>query len=405
MMGEGRRTGSWCARLTTTVALSLLLLVAAPASASELKTFELPSRLVDTSTPGGDLEHGRMVPKVHVLLPDGYDADRSRGYPVVWLLHGAAGGTDTWIPAIKTLMKGFPGIIVMPDGGRYGMYTNWWNGGLRADPAWATYHLNLLRRTIDDRYPIRPGRRWHAVGGISMGGQGALRYGAMLPGYFGSIVGMSAAVPDMQSEDAQTGITLLASAGGADEGTTYDAMFGPSDGAYAAGNSPQVLAPNYAHTRIYLTSGNGVNCPQDPVNPSYPADTVIEQRVNAQQGPFAEAARAEGADVTDVTTCGVHTFGVWDRAFPASRAWGYFKPVPEHPRAWVYRTIATAGRMWGLGFRFTEPPTAVAEFERSGRTLAAVGSGTVRIRGRRGCRLTEELPFERELPTGCLPSS
>jgi S-formylglutathione hydrolase FrmB len=384
-------------------AMSFMVFALAPATAAaaKVKTFELPSPLVDTTTPGGDLEDGRTVPKVHVLLPDGYGAGADRRYPVLWLLHGASGGTDTWLPGIKTLMAGFPGIIVMPDGGRYGMYTNWWNGGLRADPAWATYHLKLLRRTIDDRYPIRPGRRWHAIGGISMGGQGALRYAAMLPGYFGSVVGMSAAVPDMQSEDAQTGIGLLASAGGADEGTTYDAMFGPPDGAYAAGNSPQALAPNYAHTRLYLTSGDGVNCPQDPVNPSYPVDTVIEQRVNAQQGPFADAVRAAGADVTAVTTCGVHTFGVWDRAFAASRAWGYFKPVSEHPHSWTYHTIATSGNMWGLRFRFAQPPSEVAEFDRSGRTLSATGSGQVRIRSWHGCRFNAALPFERDLPSSC----
>jgi S-formylglutathione hydrolase FrmB len=301
-------------------------------------------------------------------------------------------------------MAGFPGIIVMPDGGRFGMYADWWNGGARGDPAWATYHLTLLRRTIARRFPIRSSRRWHAIGGISMGGQGALRYAAMLPGYFGSAVGLSAAVPDMQSDDAQVGISLLASAGGAEEGTTYEAMFGAPDGAYAEGNSPQALAPNYGHTRVYLTSGDGINCPQDPVNPSIAVDTAIESRINAQQGPFAAAARAAGADVTAVTTCGVHTFGVWDRAFAAARAWGFFRPVPERPRSWIYRTVATAGEMWGLRFRFDQPPPTVAQFERSGRTLSASGSGAVRIRGRRGCRLTGELPFERRLPPQCLQS-
>src|SRR3546814_7766171 len=75
----------------------------------------------------------------------------------------------------------------MPDGGVFGMYMDWWNGGRREGPAWASYHLDVLRQTIDDRYNIRPGRRWHAIGGISMGGQGALRYAALLPGYFGSV--------------------------------------------------------------------------------------------------------------------------------------------------------------------------------------------------------------------------
>lgn len=385
------------APLRACLALVLILGVAASAAAAELQTFELPSALIDTAATGGRLEDGRTVPKVHVLLPDGYRADAKRGYPVLWLLHGANGGTDTWIPGIQTLLAGFPGIVVMPDGGVFGMYVDWWNGGERGDPAWSTYHLEVLRQEIERRYRIRAGRRWHAIGGISMGGQGALRYAAMLPGYFGSVVGFSAAVPDMQSPIAQVGVDALAAAGG----VTYAAVFGSPAGAFAEGNSPQALAPNYEHSRVYVTSGDGVNCPQDPKGPTYDLDVVTETFINQLQGPFADAVGAAGADVTAVTTCGVHTFGVWDRAFADALAWGFFEPVAARPRRWTYRTIATEGEMWGLRFRFDAPPSVVARFARAGRTLRAEGSGTVEITGRRGCRFTAQLPFERRLPRAC----
>lgn len=385
-------------RAAVITAAALMLVAATPAAASELRSFELPSTLVDPSVPGGALEGGRAAPKVNVLLPDGYRGHPRRRYPVLWLLHGAGGGTDTWIPGIATLAAGLPAVIVMPDGGKFGMYADWWNGGRRGDPAWATYHLKLLRRTIEDRYRIRPGRRWHAIGGISMGGQGTLRYAAMLPGYFGSAVGFSAAFPDTQSRIAQDGLTLFAAANGA-AGGSYAAMFGPAAAPYAEGNSPQALAPNYRHTRLYLTSGNGTNCPQDPIGPTGLAlDRATELIINSQQGPFAAAVRAAGADVTAVTTCGVHTFGVWDRAFVKARAWGFFRPVPERPRSWVYRTVATSGEMWGLRFRFAAPPATVVKFRRSGHTLTANGSGRVTITARPGCRLTLRLPFERRLP-------
>jgi S-formylglutathione hydrolase FrmB len=378
-------------------ALCVLALAPASAAAATLESFELPSPLVDTSSPGGQLRDGRALPKVNVLLPDGYDPGSRRGYPVLWLLHGAFEGADLWLRFTEGA-AGMRAILVMPDGGRFGMYADWWNDGARASPAWATYHLKALRRAIERRYAIRSGRGWHAVAGISMGGQGTLRYAAMLPGYFGSAVAFSAAFPDMQSEVAFFGLdTLPVDAG--PEGL-YQAAFGLPDGPYAEGNSPQALAPNYGHTRLYLTSGNGVNCPEDvPTNPEL--DGVTERVINAQQAPFAAAARAAGADVTEVTTCGVHTGGVWDRAFPAARAWGFFRPVKARPRSWTYRTVATSGEMWGLRFRFAAPPSAVAEFERFGRTLSAAGSGEVLIRGRRGCRLRAELPFERRLPRGC----
>jgi S-formylglutathione hydrolase FrmB len=372
------------------------------AAPSTIETFELPSPLVDTSTPGGALEDGRSVPKVHVVLPDGYADHPDRRYPVLWLLHGAAGGTDTWLPGITTLLPHFPGIIVMPDGGRFGMYTDWWNGGARGGPAWATYHLEVLRRTIEDRYRIRAGRRWHAIAGISMGGQGALRYAAMLPGYFGSVAGFSAALPDMQSLEAQYGLGLLAAVNQAG-GATYEEIFGPASGPYAEGNNPMALAANLGHTRVYLTSGWGIGCPQDPINPaSIAIDTVTETFLHAEQVPFAKATRAAGAHVTAVTTCGVHTFGVWDRAIPAARDWGFFNEVPDQPDRWTYRTIATAGEMWGLRFRFTAPPSAVVDFARAGTQLSGAGSGEVQISGPPGCEFRATLPFVQPLPAACL---
>ena len=400
MEEEGRSIG---ARLTLIAALCFLVLTPASATAAKLESFELPSRLVDTSSPGGQLPDGRTVPKVNVLLPDGYDAGSKRGYPVVWLLHGAFEGADRWLGNIRELAAGMPAILVMPDGARFGMYTDWWNGGGRGDPAWATYHLKNLRRAIERRYRIRSGRRWHAIAGISMGGQGTLRYAAMLPAYFGSAVGFSSAFPDMQTDVAYFGLNTLPVENGGPNGV-YEAIFGSQEGPYAEGNSPQALAANYGHTRLYLTSGNGVNCPEDPPTSSA-LDGVTETLINAQQAPFAAAARAAGADVTEVTTCGIHTGGVWSRAFAAARAWGFFRPATKRPRGWAYRTVATSGEMWGLRFRFAAPPSEVAEFKRSGRTLSATGSGEVRIRGRRGCRFSSVLPFERRLPRRCLRPS
>src|SRR3546814_2759636 len=176
---------------------------------ARLGTFELPSDLVDPASAGGRLQDRRRAPKVHVLLPTGYVDAPDRDYPVLWLLHGANGGTDTWLPDSRGEAAGFPGIVVMPDGGVFGMYMDWWNGGRREGPACASYHLDVLRQTIDDRYNIRPGRRWHAIGGISMGGQGALRYAALLPGYFGSVAALSAAMPDTQAVEFQGGLDLV----------------------------------------------------------------------------------------------------------------------------------------------------------------------------------------------------
>lgn len=365
-----------------------------------LETFELASPLIDPASPGGALERRRQVPKVQVLLPDGYDDHPSREYPVLWLLHGANGGTDTWIPGILELLPDFPGIIVMPDGGLFGMYVDWWNGGARAGPSWATYHLEVLRQEIHARYRIKPGRRWHAIAGISMGGQGALRYASMLPGYFGSVAAFSAALPDMQSLQAQHGISLVSLAQGRTD-RTYEPIFGPPGGAYAEGNSPQQLVVNLAHTRLYITSGNGIPCLEDPIPDTLALDIVTEGALNDQRGPYAAAVRDAGGDVTSVDACGVHTFGVWDRAIPLAREWGFFRDVEDRPDRWAYRTIATAGEMWGFRFRFTAPPATVAQFVRTGTVLSGTGTGEVVITGPPGCELRVTLPFVQDLDPVC----
>ena len=289
---RGGRVRRWLV-VATVMALSAVVVVPARASGPQpatatLETFALPSPLIDPATPGGKLEAGRTSPRVHVLLPPGYAEHPDRRYPVLWLLHGANGGTDTWIPGITKLAPGFPGIIVMPDGGLFGMYTDWWNGGVRGGPAWATFHLQVLRQAIEERYRIRPERRWHAIGGISMGGQGALRYAAMLPGYFGSVATFSAALPDMQAVEAQGGIGLIALAGQS-YGATYEQIYGPATGEFAEGYNPRALVPNLEHTRIYLTSGWGIACPQDPVNPA-----GVGPRHHHRDGPPPPAGAVRG---------------------------------------------------------------------------------------------------------------
>lgn len=159
--------------LVPLLAAGLLLLPPASASAERVVSFDVPSPLIDTSAPGGKLRDKRTVPKVNVLLPDGYKKRGTRRYPVLFLFHGATLGADDWLKYDDPRpLLDRPAIVVMADGGLYGFYMDWWNGGRRSGPAWASYHLNLLRRTIEQRFRIRPARRWHAIAGISMGGQG-----------------------------------------------------------------------------------------------------------------------------------------------------------------------------------------------------------------------------------------
>ncbi len=391
--------------------LAALSLTVAPVSADPVPgprvvTLDVPSPLVNPTALGGTLLNPAAGLQVKVLLPAGYDDNPTATYPVLYLLHGANGGSSDYLDHldIANLLGNVPAVIVMPDGGTYGMYSNWWDKGTLAGPDWTDYHLGTVRALIEQDFRIRAGRQWHAIAGLSMGGQGALRYASMLPGYFGSVAGLSPALPDMRSPIAYGGLTVLVGANGSGL-VTYEDIWGPINGYYAKANNPQDLLGNLAGTRVYVASGNGVNCAGDPVNPkSIATDIPTEAGIRLVTNAYASKVRAAGIDITERRTCGVHTWPVWTRDLQDIVAhWGFFGPVAADPTTWTYRTGLQHGSMWQFDFTFAGPMTAVDTFARRGNTLSATGTGTVTL-STDGCTFTQKLPFSRTLPSGCHPS-
>ncbi len=171
---HGRLSVARMRRLLGLGAVAALVALAPAACASTLVTIEVPSAFVDASkVTFNGADHRRKL-LANVLLPDGYDPGRE--YPVLFLLHGAGDSYKSWVrpdrgDVVKTA-KGLDAIVFMPEGA-IGFYTKWWGGGRRGDPGWGRYYLTELIPLIEKRYRIRPGRRWHAIAGLSMGGFGA----------------------------------------------------------------------------------------------------------------------------------------------------------------------------------------------------------------------------------------
>ena len=138
---------------------------------------------------------------VRVWLPPHYDPDRRRPYPVLYLLHGGGGGYWQWtypyppvnlpgidLPALlehvidpdptdATPGTAFDGIVVMPEGGWVGWYTNW-TGGTQGGfaPDWEDFHVDQLVPWIDANFNSSGRRSGRSIAGVSMGGLGALMY-------------------------------------------------------------------------------------------------------------------------------------------------------------------------------------------------------------------------------------
>jgi S-formylglutathione hydrolase FrmB len=111
-----------------------------------------------------------------VLLPDS-----GRGpFPVFYLLHGLSDDHTIWLrrTRIEMYIEGKPLIVVMPDGFR-GFYTDAEEG-----PAYGKYIGEEIPDTIDRLFPTIAKREGRAIGGLSMGGYGALRTALAYPDRF-----------------------------------------------------------------------------------------------------------------------------------------------------------------------------------------------------------------------------
>ncbi len=149
----------------------------------------------------GNLEGDSPDRDVAVYLPPGYDAARSRRYPVIYLLHGFTDDVDHWwgvkphfvsVPAAmdRALAAGAPEmIVVMPNAfTRYqgSMYSNSATTG-----NWEDFVARELVTYIDGHYRTIANAGGRGLAGHSMGGYGAVRVGMKHPEVYSSLYLMS----------------------------------------------------------------------------------------------------------------------------------------------------------------------------------------------------------------------
>jgi S-formylglutathione hydrolase FrmB len=111
-------------------------------------------------------------------------------FPTLYLLHGLSDDSTMWLrrTRLEIYAAPLPLIIVMPDGYR-GFYTDNEEG-----PAYARHIGEELPAFIERTFPAIPRRDARAIGGLSMGGYGALRVGLGYPDRFCSLHSHSGAV-------------------------------------------------------------------------------------------------------------------------------------------------------------------------------------------------------------------
>jgi S-formylglutathione hydrolase FrmB len=132
-----------------------------------------------------------------VYLPPDYETSR-RSYPVLYLLHGYSDDETGWIQygeansiADRGITNGdfSPFIIVIPDG-----KATWYINNINGSDPWEDMFVQEFIPFIEKEFRVRSKKEFRAIGGLSMGGYGALMLSMRNPQLFSVCVAMSAAI-------------------------------------------------------------------------------------------------------------------------------------------------------------------------------------------------------------------
>ncbi|MFN8105047.1 MAG: alpha/beta hydrolase-fold protein [Acidimicrobiia bacterium] len=319
--------------------------------------------------------------KVRVILPDTYADDTSRAWPVLYLLHGGGDSWTAWTDATKgdavELTAGSPFVIVMPDGGAEGWYTDnygWGEGG----PRWESYHIGELLPLVDSRYRISPGRR--AIAGLSMGGHGALGYAARHPELFEAAASFSG-VDDLVVLGPLS-VWFVAAFELGPHHVTAGMVWGDimGDQVRFRARNPADLAVNLGHTALMLRWGDGREVPPD--SPDW-RKSLAETFLAAMNESFARKAEAAGVAAAVVRRPGTHSWTYWREDLVASIAWLTAAVANERPAPDTFDYVSADPQFsaWGWDVTMTRPVLEFAELHGAGRSgFVARGTGTMHVR-------------------------
>ncbi|WP_274365821.1 alpha/beta hydrolase [Paenibacillus thermotolerans] len=173
-----------------------------------------------------------------VYLPEGYE-DSDRRYPTVYLLHGLYGSESNWTErggVEQTLDRMISEselrecVVVMPNDGGHAhgtFYADWYDGSGNFEQ----YMIHDLVPCIDSAFRTIPDKSMRAIGGLSMGGYGAMMLALKNPDVFGAAGSLSGALADMENMSRQEF-----------DRTNYAQILGPLNGPYAKQYDLYILA-------------------------------------------------------------------------------------------------------------------------------------------------------------------
>lgn len=220
-------------------------------------------------------------------------------WPTLYLLHGIFGGCNDWLrkSSIEALSFEYGVAVVMPEGGNL-FYLDNKTTGVYCGEMIGKELIEVTRKMFN----ISIRREDTAIGGLSMGGYGAIRNGLKYHDTFGAIMAFSSAMIVEAYGAGEIEKLALASLPKA----YYNHIFGPEHEMNGSDKDPIVLAKNCLKTnnnpRLYIACGT--------------EDSLYQANVN-----YHEALKRIDYPHEWQTSHGAHDFDFWDRAVTAAMAW------------------------------------------------------------------------------------
>jgi S-formylglutathione hydrolase FrmB len=196
----------------------------------------------------------RAVPYC-VLLPPSYDSEKTRHYPILYLLHGLGDNDQFLIHSggmnlVEDLWEqhAIGEFLIVTPAAAASFYINSHDGQRRYED----FFLQEFMPGVEKRYRAQAGRGSRGIGGISMGGYGALHIAFRHPQLFAAVGAHSAALvehwPNINALDSRQKAQLR---------VLGDAFGTPFDAAFWNQNDPVTIArtANLAGLKIYFDCG------------------------------------------------------------------------------------------------------------------------------------------------------
>ncbi len=232
----------------------------------------------------------QVILPVDKLTPDGR-LPAPRKYKTLYLLHGFLGNYTDWVSGtrIQRWAEERDLAVVMPSGDN-AFYVDSPNPVNRYGEFIGRELVEVTRRM----FPLSDKREDTFIGGLSMGGFGALRNGLKYSDTFGAVICLSGAVD------------ILSAPRVGNDRIFGEAIFGDLDEAILSDKNPRVLIAQHKTARvrpgIYLCCGT-------------------EDRLLPQSRTFRTLLEEAGFDVTYVEGPGGHNWDFWDTYIKKALDW------------------------------------------------------------------------------------